>query len=59
MAQIRRTIKPFDVAGLTGKNRSNWYPVNADDLFSAADRLGVGTEQITELLVRSGFFGSV
>ena len=58
MEQIRQTIEPFDVAGLTDQSRGNWYPVNVDDLFAASEKLGVGHEQITELLVRSGFFES-
>src|SRR5262249_38707189 len=54
--QIQRVIKPFDVAGLSDCSRRNWYPVKADDLFGAADKLGASRAEIEKLLSRSGFF---
>lgn len=54
--QIRRAIEPFDVAGLSDRSRRNWYPVKAEDLFGAANRLGANRAEIEKLLSRSGFF---
>lgn len=56
--RIHRAIKPVDVAGLGDRNRRNWYPVDAADLFAAAGKLGAGHAEIEELLVRSGFFSN-
>jgi tetracycline 7-halogenase / FADH2 O2-dependent halogenase len=56
--QIRAAIEPFDVAGLTDSSRRNWYPVLAEDLFSAASKLGSGRSEIEKMLRDSGFFES-
>lgn len=55
-AQIYSAIAPFDVAGLSDRQRRNWYPALAADLLHAADKLGVTPEAITGLLQRCGFF---
>ena len=54
--QIWRVIEPFDVAGLSDHNRRNWFPVKADDLFGAANKLGASRAEIEKLLSRFGFF---
>ncbi|HKQ79356.1 MAG TPA: FAD-dependent oxidoreductase [Blastocatellia bacterium] len=56
--QIQGDIEPFDVTGLSDRSRRNWYPVKADDLFGAADKLGASRVEIEKLLSRSGFFES-
>ncbi|MBV9863984.1 MAG: tryptophan 7-halogenase [Abitibacteriaceae bacterium] len=55
MADIKAAIAPFDVAGLTRTDRHNRYPVDAQDLFAAADKLGATHEELTNLLARCGF----
>ncbi len=55
LEQIRRAIEPFDVAGLSKRNRRNWYPVDANDLFAAAGKLQASRHQIQHLLDRCGF----
>ena len=54
---VKTAIEPFDVAGLSDRSRRNWYPVKADDLFGAANKLlGASRAEIEKLLNRSGFF---
>jgi FADH2 O2-dependent halogenase len=53
---ILRAIEPFDVAGLAKPHRRNWYPVDADDLFDAAGKLGATRDDISQLLSRAGFW---
>ena len=53
--QIQHTIEPVNVAGLANPDRRNWYPVDAEDLLKNAGKLGVGKEEIEQLLNRSGF----
>lgn len=53
--QIGFAIEPFDVAGLNDRGRRNWYPVLADDLLSAAGKLGASRSEIEEMLTDSGF----
>jgi FADH2 O2-dependent halogenase len=53
--KVYDTIRPFDVAGLTDRNRRNWYPATAADLLSAAHKFGVDASEMRSLLVRSGF----
>lgn len=48
-------IEPINVASLGRPERRNWYPVYADDLLGAADKLGASHEDIVELLRRCGF----
>jgi FADH2 O2-dependent halogenase len=52
---ILEAIEPINVAGLGRRERRNWYPVYAEDLVSAARKLGAGREDIYELLRRCGF----
>jgi FADH2 O2-dependent halogenase len=52
---VLRAIEPFNVAGLGKPERKNWYPAKAEDLKDAASKLGVGREEIDELLKRCGF----
>lgn len=53
--RVKELIQKVDVAGLSGAGRRNWYPVLASDLINAAPKLGVGREEIGELLKRTGF----
>jgi tetracycline 7-halogenase / FADH2 O2-dependent halogenase len=53
--EIHRVIEPIDIAGLGDRCRRNWFPVEAEDLLSAADKLGATPEEIEALLRRSGF----
>jgi hypothetical protein len=48
-------IEPFNVAGLGDPNRRNWYPVEAEDLFRGAAKVGATRDEISQLLDRSGF----
>ena len=57
LERIRQTIEPVDVAGLGDGTRRNWYPVKADDLFAASQKLGASRAEIEQLLVRCGFAG--
>jgi FADH2 O2-dependent halogenase len=52
---VLNAIEPINVAGLGRRERRNWYPVNADDLLSAAGKLGANREDIYSLLRRCGF----
>jgi FADH2 O2-dependent halogenase len=52
---ILKAIEPINVAGLGRPERRNWYPVHADDLVSAAGKLGASREDIFDLLRRCGF----
>lgn len=54
--QIYRVIEPFDVAGLSNRQQRNWYPVNAQDLYNSAYKLGATREAIDHLLHSAGFF---
>ena len=51
---IRATIEPFDVAGLSDRNRHPWYPALASDLLAAAPKLGAGSKEIAAMLDRCG-----
>jgi tetracycline 7-halogenase / FADH2 O2-dependent halogenase len=53
--QILQTIAPIDVAGLTRTDREGWYPVDADDLFAAAHKVGASRQEIEALLKACGF----
>lgn len=55
IAQIESIIKPFDVAGLMKRRRNNWYPVFAEDLFAAKDKVNATREELELLLKRTGF----
>lgn len=56
IADIYRVIEPLDVAGLCRKDRRNWYPVDAEDLFRSALKVGATREEIAQLLERCGFY---
>ncbi len=55
MDEILRVIEPIDVAGLCDRTRRNWYPVDADDLLRAADKIGATRDEILRMLKRCGF----
>ncbi|HEX8236182.1 MAG TPA: tryptophan 7-halogenase [Abditibacteriaceae bacterium] len=55
VAQIMRTIEPFNVAGLGRPHLRNWYPVDASDLLDAAPKLSANRQEIEQLLARCGF----
>ena len=55
LARIDRAIEPFDVAGFLDRSRDDWYPVRADDLIANASKLEATTEEVHQLLARSGF----
>jgi FADH2 O2-dependent halogenase len=52
---ILRVIEPLNLAGLGERNRRNWYPVDARDLFEGAYKVGASKDEISALLRRSGF----
>lgn len=54
--EIYHVIEPVDVAGLGDRKRRNWFPVEAEDLLGAANKLEATPEEIQALLRRSGFF---
>jgi FADH2 O2-dependent halogenase len=53
--RIYRTIASVDVAGLSKRERRNWHPVNAADLFEAAPKLQSNASEIEKMLERCGF----
>lgn len=53
--EVFRIIEPIDVAGLGNRNRRNWYPVEAEDLFESAHKLDASREEILRMLDRCGF----
>ena len=53
--QIFRLIEPFDVAGLTRRDRGNWYPVEAEDLLQSAHKVGATRDEVMAMLERCGF----
>lgn len=56
IAEIYAAIEPFNVAGLGRLERRNWYPVDADDLLNAAEKLNATRNEIHALLHRCGFY---
>ena len=53
-SKIESVIKNYDVAGFTRADRRRWYPVDLQDLFGAAERLGTDLEAIRTMLQRCG-----
>ncbi len=53
--RIEAIVRPFDVAGLTKRGNNNWFPVEAEDLLSAGDKVGATREELELLLSRAGF----
>jgi tetracycline 7-halogenase / FADH2 O2-dependent halogenase len=53
--EIYRAIEPFDVAGLTNRNRRNWYPVDAEDLLRSAHKVHASRDEIAQMLDRCRF----
>ncbi len=53
--QILQAIEPINIAGLTRADRSNWYPVDADDLRRAAHKVEATPAEIEALLLACGF----
>jgi len=51
---VRAAIESFDVVGLNDETRRNWYPVEAQDLFDNAHKLGATREEMEEMLERTG-----
>jgi FADH2 O2-dependent halogenase len=56
--EVLRVIAPFNVGRLGDPALRNCYPVCAEDLLSAASKLGVGRDEIVSMLDRSGFYRS-
>jgi FADH2 O2-dependent halogenase len=56
IADIQRAIEPFNVAGLCRRDRRNWYPVDAEDLFRGAAKVDATSEEIAKLLQSCGFY---
>jgi hypothetical protein len=55
LTDIRNTIAPFDIAGLSDINRRNWYPALAKDFITSSHKLGATREQAIAVLKKSGF----
>ena len=55
-AEVRRVIEPLDVAGLCRQDRRNWYPVDAEDLFRSANKVGATQDEVAKLLNSCGFY---
>lgn len=51
---IRATIEPLDVAGLTDQARHPWYPALAADLLRNADKVGASKSEMQAMLARCG-----
>jgi tetracycline 7-halogenase / FADH2 O2-dependent halogenase len=52
---IYSAIEPIDVAGLSHRERRNWYPVEANDLLRAAHKVRASRDEIIQMLERCGF----
>lgn len=52
---IHTAIEPLNIAGLGRSELRNWYPVNAQDLFDGANKLGSTHAEIAAMLQRCGF----
>ena len=52
LAKVREVIEPFNVAGLADPAKRYWYPVELDDLFASAPKLGSSENAIREMLLR-------
>jgi len=53
---IYTLIREFDVAGLGKRPANHSYPIDAADLFGAAEKLGSNSREIEALLRRTGFY---
>ena len=53
-ARMDRAIEPFDTAGLLDRGRRDWYPVLPADLLASAAKLDATTDEIFQLLERTG-----
>jgi FADH2 O2-dependent halogenase len=51
---IRETIEPFDVAGLTDRNRHAWYPAMTADLLRNAGKVNASEGEMRAMLARCG-----
>jgi FADH2 O2-dependent halogenase len=56
IADVLRAIEPLDVAGLCRPDRHNWHPVDAEDLFRSASKMGATHNEIAQLLQSCGFY---
>lgn len=54
LARIDAAVEPFDVAGLGDRSRRDWYPVRADDLRHARERVAATREDVEALIARCG-----
>jgi tetracycline 7-halogenase / FADH2 O2-dependent halogenase len=52
---ILDVIAPIDVAALSRPSPRHWYPVRAEDLLDARDKVGATPHEIEQLLARCGF----
>lgn len=53
---ILRVIEPIDVAGLSNRQRNNWYPVDANDLIRSAHKIQSTEDEIKGVLQTFGFY---
>lgn len=53
--QIRESLKPFDLAGLTDSSRHPWYPAQTSDLLANAWKVGADAGAVREMLKRGGW----
>ena len=52
--RIRELVEPFDTAGLLSEGRSNWHPVDYDDLRRSASKVGATPAEVDAMLARHG-----
>lgn len=52
----RKTLEPYDLGGFTRPDRNCVYPVLAEDLYAATDKIGESPASIKTMLQRAGFF---
>jgi tetracycline 7-halogenase / FADH2 O2-dependent halogenase len=57
--EVLQLIEPFNLGGFGDPARRNRYPVHAEDLLGAADKLGATREEILGMLEKSGFYEPV
>jgi tetracycline 7-halogenase / FADH2 O2-dependent halogenase len=51
---VHRTLEPVNLAGLGRAERRNWYPVQVEDLFESADKVGATRSELEAMLRKCG-----
>jgi FADH2 O2-dependent halogenase len=54
-SRVNALLDQFDLGGLADERRRPWYPVLADDLRAARDRIGASAHEVEAMLRKAGF----